>query len=132
MWRQILLGSAILGLASAVHIVVLIAAIEILPRVAGDEAGVRWSLIFAAFAAILVGHTLQVWIWALTLRTIRAMSSLEDAIYFALVTSTTLGYGDITLQRKWRLFGAMAAVNGLLTFGLSTAFLLEVFALSYG
>ncbi len=43
-----------------------------------------------------------------------------------------IGYGDITLGHIWRLFGAMAAVNGLLTFGLSTAFLIEVFASSYG
>lgn len=58
------------------------------------------------------------------MKAIRAIASLEDAIYFALVTSTTLGYGDITLGSRWRLFGAMAAVNGLLTFGLSTAFLI--------
>ena len=132
MWRQLLLGSAALGLASATHITVLTFAIDHLPSIARDVAGFRWPLILTAFAAILVGHTLQVWIWALILKAIRAIGSLEDAIYFMLVTSTTLGYGDITLERKWRLFGAMAAVNGLLTFGLSTAFLIEIFARSYG
>ncbi len=132
MWRQIFLGSAVLGIASAIHIAVLVTAIDVLPVVAGDAGGIRWPLIIAAFAAILLGHTLQVWVWALVLKSIRATGSLEDAVYFALVTSTTLGYGDITLERKWRLFGAMAAVNGLLTFGLSTAFLIEVFARSYG
>ena len=128
MWRQILMGLAVLGLASAIHIAVLITAIEVLPVVAGNAGGTRWPLIIAAFAAILTGHTLQVWVWALVLKAIRAIVSLEDAVYFALVTSTTLGYGDITLERRWRLFGAMAAVNGLLTFGLSTAFLIDVFA----
>ena len=132
MWRQLLLGSAVLGLASTIHIAVLLTAIEVLPLVANGAPGVRWFLIAIAFAAILIGHTLQVWLWALALMTLRAIGSLEDAIYFALVTSTTLGYGDITLERRWRLFGAFAAVNGLLTFGLSTAFLIEVFARSYG
>ena len=66
------------------------------------------------------------------LKLFTSIESLEDAVYFVLVTSTTLGYGDVTLERKWRLFGAMAAVNGLLTFGLSTAFLLDVFAKVYG
>ena len=89
-------------------------------------------LIIAAFVAILLGHTLQVWVWALVLKATGAIGSLEEAVYFALVTSTTLGYGDITLERRWRVFGAMAAVNGLLTFGLSTAFLIEVFTRSYG
>ncbi len=132
MWKQIALGSAVLAVASSVHIAVLVAAIEVLPAIAGDVGGLSWPLIIAAFAAILVGHTLQVWIWALALKAIKAIHSLEDAVYFALVTSTTLGYGDITLGREWRLCGSMAAVNGLLTFGLSTAFLIEVFARSYG
>ncbi|MDG1208243.1 MAG: zinc ribbon domain-containing protein, partial [Paracoccaceae bacterium] len=47
-------------------------------------------MIVAAFIAILIGHTIQVWIWALALWLIAAIRSLEDAVYFALVTSTTL------------------------------------------
>ncbi len=121
-----------LAVASSIHIAVLVGAIGVLPAIAGDVDGLNWPLIIVAFAAILLGHTLQVWIWALVLKTAKAIHALEDAVYFALVTSTTLGYGDITMGREWRLFGAMAAVNGLLTFGLSTAFLIEVFARSYG
>ncbi len=132
MWKQIALGSAVLAVASSVHIAVLVAAIGLLPAIAGDVGGLNWFLILAAFVAILLGHTLQVWIWALILRAIGAIHALEDAVYFTLVTSTTLGYGDITLGHRWRLFGAMAAVNGLLTFGLSTAFLIEVFAQGFG
>lgn len=121
-----------LAVASSIHIAVLVGAIGVLPAIAGDVDGLNWPLIIAAFAAILLGHTLQVWIWALVLKTAKAIHALENAVYFALVTSTTLGYGDITMGREWRLFGTMAAVNGLLTFGLSTAFLIEVFARSYG
>lgn len=57
------------------------------------------------------------------IRVTGAISSLGDAIYFALVT-TTLGNGDITLARDFRNFGAIAAVAELLTFGLGTAFLI--------
>lgn len=128
MWRQITIGSAVIAVASALHIAVLVVAIDLLPSLAVQFVDHGWVLIIAAFAAILLGHTLQVWVWAIALKLIAAIETLEDAVYFALVTSTTLGYGDVTLSRKWRLFGAMAAVNGLLTFGLSTAFLLEVFA----
>lgn len=131
MWRQISIGSAVIAVASALHIAVLVTAIDLLPGLADQFGHHGWVLIIGAFAAVLVGHTLQVWVWALSLKFVTAIGTLEDAIYFVLVTSTTLGYGDITLERKWRLFGAMAAVNGLLTFGLSTAFLLEVFALTY-
>ncbi len=132
MWKQITIGSAVMGLASALHIAVLVTMISLLQRLADQFGNAGWAMVIVAFAAILLGHTLQVWIWALALKLFTSIESLEDAVYFALVTSTTLGYGDVTLERKWRLFGAMAAVNGLLTFGLSTAFLLEVFAKVYG
>ncbi|MGB0507456.1 MAG: ion channel [Pikeienuella sp.] len=132
MLRQISIGSTVMAVSSTLHIAVLVITIEYLPGLANivDDRG--WALIIAAFAAILLGHTLQVWVWAISVKIIAKINSLEDAVYFALVTSTTLGYGDVVLQRKWRLFGAIAAVNGLLTFGLSTAFLLEVFAKIYG
>ena len=48
------------------------------------------------------------------------------ALYFSLVTFTTLGYGDIVLGEGLRIFGAFASVTGLLAFGLSTAFLVAL------
>jgi Ion channel len=36
-------------------------------------------------------------------------------------TFTTLGYGDITLDKDWRLLSSFEAANGLLMFGWSTA-----------
>ena len=83
-------------------------------------------VILFAFAASLAGHTAQIWLWALVLKAAGVFEMTSDAIYFSLVTSTTLGYGDITIRPDWRVFGAMAAVTGLLTFGLSTAFLVGV------
>ena len=38
----------------------------------------------------------------------------------------TLGYGDITPVKEWRLLGPMASMNGILMFGWSTAVLFEV------
>ncbi len=55
-----------------------------------------------------------------------AIAGLEPAVYFSLVTFTTLGYGDITLGEDWRILSALCAANGLLLFGFSTAFLVEL------
>jgi hypothetical protein len=55
-----------------------------------------------------------------------AIESLEPAVYFSLVSFTTLGFGDITLDDNWRLLSALCAANGLLLFGFSTAFLVEL------
>jgi Ion channel len=50
----------------------------------------------------------------------------SDLLYFAFVNYTTLGYGDVTPVKEWRLVGPMAAMNGVLLFGWSTAVLFQV------
>jgi hypothetical protein len=69
--------------------------------------------------------TVGVWLWALVLHALGVLSTLEEAVYFALVSFTTLGYGDVLLPLEWRILGGMSAANGLLNFGLMTAFLVE-------
>ena len=49
-----------------------------------------------------------------------------DLLDFAFVNYTTLGYGDVTPLKEWRLVGPMTAMNGILMFGWSTAVLFEV------
>ena len=54
-----------------------------------------------------------------------AFQALEPALYFATVSLTTLGFGDVILSQEVRLLSAIVAANGLIMFGFSTAFLLE-------
>ena len=51
---------------------------------------------------------------------------LAKALYFSVVTSTTLGYGDVTLSESWQLLATFEAMGGLILFGASTAFMLAV------
>ncbi|UWR26002.1 potassium channel family protein [Sulfitobacter sp. S223] len=76
---------------------------------------------------ILFALTCSVWGWALLYMALGLFDSLEPAIYFAIATFTTVGYGDIVLGTDWRLLAGMTAAHGLLTFGLFTAFLVETF-----
>jgi hypothetical protein len=80
-------------------------------------------LVGCAFAAISFSHIAQVSIWAFCFSAFGALPDIAESIYFALVTYTTLGYGDITLGHGFRVFGSVAAITGVLNFGLSTAFL---------
>ena len=73
----------------------------------------------------LATTTVSVWLWALTFRVLDIFHTLETAVYFALVSFTTLGFGDIVLEQPWRLLAGFAAANGLLNFGLVTAVLVE-------
>ena len=47
---------------------------------------------------------------------------------------TTYGHVDIVLEPHWQVMGALEALNGLMLFGLTTAFLVSVVsgALSVG
>ncbi len=74
---------------------------------------------------VLAQMTVGVWIWALALRGLGIFADIEEAVYFALVAFTTLGFGDVLLPQEWRLLAGMAATNGLLNIGLTTALMLD-------
>lgn len=80
-------------------------------------------LLTALWALLMV--TAGVWLWAICFRVLGIFITMEAAVYFALVSYTTLGYGDILLTHEWRILGGMAAANGLLNIGLLTALLVE-------
>jgi hypothetical protein len=84
-------------------------------------------LVFMSAMAVMILSiiTLGVWTWAMTFWFLGLFTTLEEAVYFALVSYTTLGFGDILLEREWRLLSGMAAANGLLNFGLLTAVMVE-------
>ena len=74
---------------------------------------------------ILAVITAGVWLWATAFILLGVFPTFEEAMYFSLVTFTTLGFGDVLLPVEWRLLAGMAAANGLLNFGLLTALLVE-------
>ena len=88
------------------------------------EPKMQWW-IFVSTAAVLLGlHTLEILVWTLTylgLPEITYLEEFEAAYYFSLITFTTLGYGDITLQPGPRLLSGIEAMSGIFLFGWSTA-----------
>ena len=75
---------------------------------------------------IVLAHTLQAWVWAAAWVFTDAIEDWNTAIYFSLVSYSTLGYGDIVLEPGLRVFGAFSAVTGILAFGVSTAYLVAI------
>jgi hypothetical protein len=68
----------------------------------------------------------EVSIWAGTYLVLKAIQGFEHALYFSLVTFTTLGYGDVVLGERWRLLASFEAVNGIILFGWTTAIVIAV------
>jgi hypothetical protein len=73
-----------------------------------------------------VSHGVQISIWAVVLLLIGEMSTFDAAIYCSAQNYTALGYGDASLSPGWRLLGPLEAINGLLSFGVSTAVMFAV------
>ncbi|MBD3662674.1 ion channel [Sulfitobacter aestuariivivens] len=131
LWEQIAYGSIILALCSAIHLGLIIFSLPYLNKIAEAQRA-RFSrrraarVIGFAFVIVLTGHVIQVWLWAVSYLWLEAMRGLEPALYFSLSNYTTLGYGDLVLGEDLRLFGAFASVNGMLIFGVSTAYLVGI------
>lgn len=90
----------------------------------------RWqSHIYWVGGAILVMFIvslLEVMVWAGTFLVLDAVEGFEQALYFSMVTFTTLGYGDVTLDEGWRLLASFEAANGIIMFGWTTAIVIAV------
>jgi hypothetical protein len=128
---QLLIGSGVIALIVGIHAEMLnfLSAnlsriIEVARRRLHRFANT--GVIIVAMLFILLTHTIEVWVWAIVLLATGAVDSLEPALYFALVSFTTVGFGDITLTPEWRLLSALIAANGFLLFGWSTAYMVEL------
>ena len=68
-------------------------------------------------------HGLEATIWAFAYRLLGAVPDDKSAILYSLEAITTYGHNNLYLAAHWQLMGALEALNGLILFGLTTAFL---------
>src|SRR6478736_3171513 len=64
--------------------------------------------------------------WAGAYWWLGALDSFTDASVYALATMTTFEIPGLTLPSRFQMISALEAVNGVLLFGISTAFLFAV------
>jgi len=79
-------------------------------------------LVIRTVSWLIVIHGLEIALWALFYWWQNCLPDAESSLYFAGVTYTTLGYGDLLLPREWRLLGPVEGLTGILMCGLSTGF----------
>lgn len=93
-----------------------------------DHKSVVWLLIFTVLFLLFLNF-LEATIWAFTyyyLPGVTEFETFEKAIYFSLVTFTTLGYGDITISSTNRILSGFEAMNGILLLGWSTSMMFSI------
>lgn len=138
LFLQLIVGSGMIGLTFIIQAI----SLDIIIKKAGiAEALTRkifkglWQPFMTAIIAVTVFavHVSHIWLWALLYLALgcEPLHSFSDALYFATVTYTTLGYGDIVLEAQYRMLGGIEAANGFLLFGWTTAFLFEIISQLY-
>ena len=123
MWQQIGLGSALVLLTTVAHGVGTIFAMLGLTRVQrfnSTHIG-RGFVISALVLVMFLVSVLDAVLYAYAYVQVGAIPDFETALYFSMVTFTTLGYGDITMDSDWRLLASFEAANGIIMFGWTTA-----------
>ncbi len=97
------------------------------PRRDADFVPARtFGLIVSVVYGLLLLHLLQISVWAAFYQFRGCFPDLSTSFYFSTTSYSTLGYGDVLLTGRWRIFGAVEAVTGILMFGWSTGILFTV------
>jgi len=132
-WRW---GLSLIALTLAIHAtaVVMMAFVTVRIRSRLKARGLNlWNLIPILICIIVVIglllamlHGIECGIWAAAYVWLGALDSPVDALLFSVDSMSTRGSSGLTLQRHWQMMGALEAVNGMLLFGLSTAYIFAV------
>ena len=85
-------------------------------------------LLFAAVIAVAVLlaaalHGMEAVAWAGAYRLLGAVPDNRSAMLYSLHAITSYGHESVLPEQHWQMMGALEALNGMLLFGLTTAFL---------
>jgi len=84
-----------------------------------------WRINGVVIVMLLVSLA-EVVAWAVPYLALDAIDGFEKAVYFSMVTFTTLGYGDVLLDEQWRILAGFQAAVGIIMFGWTTAIVMAV------
>ena len=129
-------GLSLIALTIAIHVtgmvMMAIGALRIRLRVEMMNLGLRQVIpiviggVGAVGLLLAVLHGIEAAIWAAAYVWLGALASPNDAILYSLDSMTTRGASGLRLEPHWRIMGALEAANGMLLFGISTAYIFAV------
>jgi hypothetical protein len=77
-------------------------------------------------------HGAERLLWNASYRMLGAIPDFHSAVLYSLNAITSYGHANLDLQQRWQLMGALEALNGMMLFGLTTAFLFSVIQTASG
>ncbi|MEM6727684.1 MAG: ion channel [Pseudomonadota bacterium] len=117
---QLGLGTLICAVCAVLQIMVVARGLSRIDQATMEQ---RLRMPITAVLIILAAHLAQIGIWTLAFLPAGGFADVEEALYFAIASYTTLGFGDVLIAEDARLLGGLAGVAGLISFGISTAYL---------
>ena len=132
MFMPVVISLAVIFLTIITHGLATVWGVKVLVRKSSNPTmKLKTALYLISFSAVflMVLHFIEIAIWAvvfLVISDIQELANFEEAIYFAMITYTTVGYGDITLDTHWRIMSGFVAMDGIVLFGWTTALLYAV------
>lgn len=129
MFSDLVIGMGMVAATTIIHAVFMVVGTRVTakrwthgPRFTGHFA--KAALISTLTCWMFLAIVLEAWLWALMylLHPVDSgLLDLETALYFSMVTFTTVGYGDVVLTGTSRLLASIQAANGVIVFGWTTA-----------
>ena len=93
----------------------------------GRNLTTRFAAVMGATALVAtLLHGIEGVIWAVAYRFLSALPDNRSAMLYSLSAMTTFGHANLFLENRWQLMGALEALDGMLLFGLTTAFLFAI------
>jgi hypothetical protein len=75
---------------------------------------------------VTVLHAIEGFAWAVAYQALGAVPDISAAVLYSFSAMTAYGHASVLLEPHWQLIGALEALNGLMLFGLTTAFMFAV------
>lgn len=75
---------------------------------------------------VILLHAVEAGLWGAAYLWLGALREAKSSMLYSLEAMTTYGHSNVDLAAHWRLMGALEALNGMILFGLTTAFLFRI------
>ena len=136
-------GLSLTALTIVIHATGIISVAFVLRWVGPNHLETRTHLRTHHLFAILIGltgavglllaglHGIEAGLWAAAYLWLGALPSPSEAILYSVDSMSTRGASGLILERGWRMTGALESADGMLLFGMSTAFIFAVIQTSW-
>jgi hypothetical protein len=128
------LSLIVLGLAIHALGVVMMALVELRFRLWLENRNFRLKFVIPTLIGVIgtsglllaVLHGIEATIWAVAYLWLGALNSFNDALFYSVDSMTTRGASGLSLEKHWQMLGALEAIDGMLLFGISAAYIFAV------